>query len=95
MKTYVISWSDIERGCETVEDPYTGLPYLVPTADYDEATATLYAITGVGGDREEIDSATIRLHNEEEAESETKWRQCEHMLAERNGVCGYEVETPW
>ncbi|MFR0558018.1 hypothetical protein PSRA_1496 [Pseudoscardovia radai] len=92
-KAYVIRWSEIERGSETEIDPYDGFPCVVPDADWDEATATLYEVAD-DGDREEIDSETIRLYSREE-ESETKWAQCERMLAERNGVSEYEVETPW
>lgn len=93
-KAYVINWSDIERGSETVADPYTNLPCAVPTADYDEATATLYAVDD-NGDWDELDSETIELHSREDAESETVWKQCEQLLADRNGVSKYEVETPW
>ena len=74
--------------------PYTNLPCAVPTADYDEATATLYEVDD-NGNWDELDSETIKLHSTDEVESETVWKQCEQLLAERNGVSEYDVETPW
>jgi len=48
-----------------------------------------------GFSRWEVHSETIELHSPDEVESETVWKQCEQLLADRNGVSEYDVETPW